>query len=162
MNVNPFVQHTGPVTNVTGTFALDFFMLLFKDKNFDRIAVETNCYAQQSIAVKADPLWYETMVDKICAFFALSILFGITQLPEIHAYWSKNPFLGVPEVQKVFSRGRFMKISQYLHLNDKSKELPCGDVNHDKLFKVYPLLNAVVVSIKNKYLPTKCVSSTRQ
>lgn len=69
VNVNPFVQHTGPVTDVTGTSALDFFMLLFKDKNFDRIAVETNCYAQQSIAVKADPLWYETMVDKICAFY---------------------------------------------------------------------------------------------
>ena len=55
VNVNPFVQRTGPVTYVTGTSVLDFFKLLFKDENFDRIAVETNRYAQQSIAVKADP-----------------------------------------------------------------------------------------------------------
>lgn len=51
-----------------------------------------------------------------------------------------------------------MKISQYLHLNDKSKELPHGDANHDKLFKVCPLLDAVVVSIKSEYLPSKCIS----
>ena len=158
MNVDPFVQRTGPVTDVTGMSALDFFKLLFKDENFDRIAVETNRYAQQSIAVKTDPLWYETTADEIRTFFALNILFGIKQLPEIHAYWSKNPFLGVTEVQKVFSRNRFMKISQYLHLNDKSKELPRGDANHDKLFKVRPLLDAVVVSIKSEYLPSKCVS----
>lgn len=108
--------------------------------------------------VLADPLWYETTADEIRTFFTLNILFGIKQLPEIPAYWSKNPFLGVPEVQKVFSRNRFMKISQYLHLNDKSKELPRGDANHDKLFKVRPLLDAVVVSIKSEYLPSKCIS----
>ena len=158
VNVDPFVQHTGPVTDVTGTSALDFFKLLFKDENFNQIAVETNCYAQQSIAVKVDPLWYETTADEICTFFALNILSGIKQLPEIHAYWSKNPFLGIPEVQKVLSRNRFMKFSQYLHLNDKSKELPHGDTNHDKLVKVRPLLDAVVVSIKSEYLLSKCIS----
>ena len=48
-----------------------------------------------------------------------------------------------------------MKVSQYLHLNDKSKELPRGDANHDKLFKVRPLLDSVVASIKSEYRPTK-------
>ena len=110
VNVDPFVQHTGPVTNVTGTSAIDFFKLLFKDENFDQTAVETNRYAQQSIAVKADPLWYETTADEIRTFFTLNILSGMKQLPEIHAYWSKNLFLGVSEVQKVFSRNRFIFI----------------------------------------------------
>lgn len=158
VNVDAFIRRSGPVTDVTGTSALDFFKLLFKDENFDRIAVETNRYAQQSIAEKADPLWYATTADEIRAFFTVNILFGIKQLPEIHAYWSRNPFLGVPEVQKIFSRNRFMKISQYLHLNDKSRELPRGDANHDKLFKVRPLLDSVVFSIKSEYWPTKCVS----
>ena len=49
-----------------------------------------------------------------------------------------------------------MKISQYLHLNVKSKELPRGDVNHDKLFKVRPFLDSVVAKIKSEYWPTKC------
>lgn len=156
VNVNAFVRRSGPVTDVTGTSALYFFKLPFKEENFDQIAVETNRYAQQSIAEKADPLWYETTANEIRTFFAVNILFGIKQLPEIHAYWSTNPFLEVPEVQKIFSGNRFMEISQYLHLNDKSKELPRGDANHDKLFKVRPLLDSVVAQIKSEYWPTKC------
>jgi len=115
VNVNAFDRRSGPVTHVTGKSALGFFKLLFKDEHFNRITVETNRYAQQSIAEKADPLWYETTANEIRAFFAVNILFGNKQLSEIHAYWSRNPFLGILEVQKIFSRNRFMKISQYLH-----------------------------------------------
>ncbi|PFX20609.1 Peptide methionine sulfoxide reductase MsrB [Stylophora pistillata] len=100
VEVNPFVQNTGPVTNVTGTSTLDFFKLMFKEENFDRIAEETNRYARQAMAIKADPEWRETNAVEIRAFFAVNIMFGIKQLPEIHSYWSKNPLLGVPEIQK--------------------------------------------------------------
>lgn len=155
VEVNPFVQNTGPVTNVTGTSALDFFKLMFKQENFDRIAEETNRYARQAMAIKADPEWRETNAVEIRAFFAVNIMFGIKQLPEIHSYWSKNPLLGVPEIQKVFSRNRFKKISQYLHLNDKNRDLPRGNANHDKLFKVRPLLDSVVSSIRSEYRPKK-------
>lgn len=158
VEVNPFVQNTGPVTNVTGTSSLDFFKLMFKEENFDRIAEETNRYARQAMAIKADPEWRETNAVEIRAFFAVNIMFGIKQLPEIHSYWSKNPLLGVPEIQKVFSRNRFKKISQYLHLNDKNRDLPRGNANHDKLFKVRPLLDSVVSSIRSEYRPKKNVS----
>ena len=153
--VNPFVENTGPVT---GTSALDFFKLMFKEDNFNRIAEETNRYARQMMAVKADPAWRETNADEIRAFFAVNIMFGIKQLPEVHSYWSKNPLLGAREIQKVFSRNRFKKVSQYLHVNDKNRELPRGDANHDKLYKVRPLLDSVVSSIRSEYRPTKNVS----
>ena len=52
VEVNPFVENTGPVTDVPGTSsALDFFKLLFKDEDFNRIAQETNRYARQSLTV---------------------------------------------------------------------------------------------------------------
>ncbi|XP_068712041.1 piggyBac transposable element-derived protein 4-like [Montipora foliosa] len=85
-------------------------------------------------------------------------MFGINQLPEVHSYWSKNPLLCVLEIQKVFSRNRFKKVSQYLHVNDKNRELARGDANHDKLYKVRPLLDSVVSSIPSEYRPTKNVS----
>ena len=50
--------------------------------------------------------------EEVKAFFALNILFGIKQLPEVYSYWSKNQLLGVPEVQKIFPRNHFVKISQ--------------------------------------------------
>lgn len=102
MQVNAFAENTGPVTNATRFSALHFFKLMFKDKNFDRNAKETNRYARQSIATKADLKWYETKAIDICAFFGLNILFGIKQLTEVHSYWSKNLLLGVQEIQKIF------------------------------------------------------------
>ena len=131
---------------------------MFKEENFHRIAEETNRYARQSMETKPDRTWRETDAEEICAYFALNILFGIKQLPEVYSYWSKNPLLGVPEVQKIFPRNRYAKISQYLHVNDKRKELPRGHANHDKLFKVGPLLDSVVDAIKSEYRPTKNVA----
>ena len=130
---------------------------MFKDSNFDRIAEETNRYARQAMETKPDPAWHETDAEEVKAFFALNILFEIKQLPEVYSYWSKNQLLGVPEVQKIFPRNRFAKISQYLHLNDKRRELPCGHANHDKLFKVRPFLDSIVEAVKSEYRPSKNV-----
>ncbi|RMX52181.1 hypothetical protein pdam_00024723, partial [Pocillopora damicornis] len=68
------------------------------DSNFDRIAEETNCYARQAMVTKPDIAWCEIDTEKVKAFFALNILFGIKQLPEVHLYWSKNQLLRVPEI----------------------------------------------------------------
>ena len=156
--VNPFVANTGLVRDVRGYLTINFFNLMFKDSNFDKIAEETNRYARQVMETKPDPAWRETDAEEVKAFFALNILFGIKQLPEVYSYWSRNQLLGVPEVQKIFPRNRFAKISQYLHLNDKRRELPRGHANHDKLFKVRPLLDSVVEAIKSEYRPSKNVS----
>ena len=53
--VNPFVANTGPVRDVRGYSSLNFFNLMFKDSNFDRIAEETNRYARQAMETKPDP-----------------------------------------------------------------------------------------------------------
>ena len=148
--VNPFVANTGRVRDVRGYSTLNFFNLMFKDSNFDRIAEETNRYARQAMETKPDPAWRETDAKEVEAFFTLNILFGI--------YWSKNQLLGVPEVQKIFPRNRFAKISQYLHLNNKRRELPRGHANHDKLFKVQPILDSIVEAVKSEYRPSKNVS----
>ena len=155
---NLFVANTGPVRDIQGYSTPTFFNLMFKDSNFDRIAEETNRYARQAMETKPDPAWRETDAEEVKAFFTLDILFGIKQLPEVYSYWSKNQLLGVPEVQKILPRNRFAKISQYLHLNDKRRELPRGHANHDKLFKVRPILDSIVEAMKSEYRPSKNVS----
>ena len=44
-------------------------------------------------------------------------------------------------MQKIFPRYRYAKISQYLHLNDKRKELPRVHADHNKLLKVCALFS---------------------
>ena len=49
---------------------------------------------------------------------------------------------------KIFPMSQYAKISQYLHLNDKRKELPRGHADHNKLFSVRPLLDLVVGTLE--------------
>ena len=127
--VNPFVANTSLVRDVQGYLTIKFFNLMFKDSNFDRIAEETNCYAWQAMVTKPDLAWCEIDTEK-----------------------------PLPRSAKDFSKEPFAKISQYLHLNNKRRELPRGYANHNKLFKVQPLLDSVVEAIKSEYRLLKNIS----
>lgn len=54
-------------------------------------------------------------------------------------------------------KNRFEEISQFLLLNDSSRE-PARDVNFDRLYKFRPTLNAVLRNVQRCYLPTKNLS----
>jgi len=159
VHVDRFRADSGPVSGVAedGT-AIDFFNLIFTEDLFEHIVEETNRYARQCIAVKPDPKWCETTTEEMKAFVGLHVLFGIKHLPSTRLYWSKDPFLGVPEVQKVMPRNRFDKLLQYLHVNDSTKALPREHLQHDKLFKIRPILDRVLEACQSEYRPTKNVS----
>ena len=116
---------------------------------------ETNQNAEQCIQTKPDPSWYETTCEEMHAFVVLHVLFGCKVLPETRFYWSKDPLLGVPTVQKIVPRNHFEKIRQYLHLNNRDNMLLRKDPNHDKLFKVRPLLDVVTATFRQEYLKLK-------
>lgn len=158
VHVDDFVECTGPTSRVPEDgSALDFFLLLWPEELFIKIVQETNRNAEQCIQTKPDPSWYETC-EEMRAFVALNVLFGIKALPEIRPYWLEDPFLGVPTVQKIMPRNRFEKIRQYLHLNNHENMLLREDPDYDKLFKVRPLLEALSVTFRSEYRPSKFVS----
>jgi hypothetical protein len=131
---------------------------MFPEELFEYVVEETNIFARQSITAKPDPSWYETTVDEMRAFIALNIYFGIKVLPETRMYWSSDPLIGVPEVQKVMSRNRFEKVRQYLHLNNRENMLPRVHENYDKLFKVRPFMEAIAKTFNDEYNPSQNVS----
>lgn len=102
----------------------------------EQIFTETNRYAQECIATKPDHEWYDTTLDEMKAFLSLHVLFRIKQLPATRFYWSEDPLISDPLVQKVTLRNRFDKLSQYFHVNNNANQVPCEDDGHDKLFKV--------------------------
>ena len=107
------------------------------------------------IATKPDREWTETTHDEMKAFIDLHVLFGIKQLPATRLYWSKDPLVGIPAVQKIMSRNRFDKLSQYMHLNNNANHVPREDPAHDKLFKVRPVLDCVVQCCQMELRPGK-------
>ena len=156
VNVAPFTARAGPTSGVAedGT-AVDFFYLMFPEELIEHIVSETNRYARECIATKPDPEWKDTSLEEIKAFLGLHVLFGIKQLPSYKLYWSKDPLIGVPAVQKVMSRNRFEKLSQYFHVNNNANQVPREDPAYDKLFKVRPVINRVVQCCQMELMPER-------
>ena len=143
-------QFTGPLsTNFPPMFdtsiatPLDYFQLFFSDDVFSQICENTNkfkmfCVEQKKITSPdyTEQFWYDTTVPEIRAYFGLAILLGLLQQPRYRNYWSKDPFLGNPGVQRVFSLKRYSKLSEYLHVSDRESEANRGHQNYDKLGKI--------------------------
>ena len=55
-------------------------------------------------------------------------------------------------------KNRFEEISQFLHLNDTSREPARGEANFDRLYKCRPALTAVLRNVQRCYSPTKNIS----
>ncbi|WP_227645574.1 transposase, partial [Klebsiella pneumoniae] len=69
----------------------------------------------------------------------LTFNMGLTKKIELHSYWSTHP---MPIYSSVMSRTRYETIMRFLHFNDNSQCPPRDNPNHDKLFKLRPLINS--------------------
>ncbi|XP_070550002.1 piggyBac transposable element-derived protein 4-like [Ptychodera flava] len=157
---NFVVAESGPNHRLgVGAQPLDYFFLLIPPSFLQLVVDETNRYATQSQRINgADPYWYETKVDEMRAFIAVNILMGIHTLPDVNDYWSTDDRLQVPGIAKVLPKNRYKKLSQYFHINNNELDLPAGDPNRDRMFKVRPLLDLVHFSFAASYVPFRELS----
>ena len=99
--------------------------------------------------------WKDMTNRELKAYFGLCIIMGINNLPRIAMYWSTDPFIGNTGIQSVMMKNHFEKLSQYLHFKNSETELPHGDANYDRLFKIRPILSIILDNIQNVYEPSK-------
>ncbi|KAK3701244.1 hypothetical protein QZH41_003196 [Actinostola sp. cb2023] len=92
------------------------------------------------------------------AYIGMWIVMGINVLPEIAMYWSNDSFIGNDGIKAVMTKNRFEELSQYLHFNDSTQEPPRGDANHDRLYKIRPILSNVLRNIQASYYPGENIS----
>lgn len=137
---------------------LDYFQLYFTDALFSEIVTNTNNYAQFQIANSVsknaqfvDVHWprdgsKNIDMQELKAYFGLLVFFGLNHVPKYKHYWSSSPFLGSPGVKSVFPCKRFEKITQFIHVSDRTAECAKGTVGYDPLFKIRPVLEACAES----------------
>ena len=61
--------------------------------------------------------------------------------------------LAIVEWKKTMTYRRFQKLTQYLHVSNRSKELAQNSVDYDKLYKIHPVLNMVQDNFAESYKP---------
>lgn len=163
--IHPFTARSGiQVQLPNNAGAGDYLSLFLTDEFYDLLVVQTNLYAAQ---FKRDnpnlppnsraTAWIETTRNEMKKFLALALLMGIVRKPEVSDYWSTNPLLKGSIFNNVMPRNRFQSILQFLHFAGNSN-YDATDPNHDRLYKVRPVIEYLVSKFKSNYIPEQHIS----
>ena len=74
------------------------------------------------------------------------------------SYWSNSWPYQNNNFRDIMSSHRFELLLKFLHLNDSKKQPARGQPGYDKLYKVRPLLDAVVKNFQANYTPSENLS----
>ena len=154
--VEPFERDTGPTIQISAD-PTDLFLKFFTPQLIQHITAETNRYAASCLASSNPsngpvPEW-STSEEEIRAYLGLSILMGITKLPDLYDYWSTSDVLHNFAIASRISRKRFLEIQRYLHFTNNADIIPRGEEGYDRLPKVRPVLDSVRASFLANYKP---------
>ena len=159
VNVDEFREVAGPTTPLPHDISvLSLFKLFFTTALMGTIVEQTNTYAR--LVLGENPRWTDVTDTEIWAFLGFCILMGINRLPALHHYWSADPLFHYQPIAECISRGRFLSIWRFLHfVNNQPTTSPQGTPpDPDRLWKIRPVISAVVAACRTLYRPNREVS----
>lgn len=121
---------------------MEYVKVFITDDTLNEISNQSNLYAHQKDGVILNC----TKAD-IEQFFGILLHTGIVKMSSRRMYWSNE--CRYPPVADVMSRNRFEQLMKYFHIVDNANQIPNTSPEHDKLFKVRPLLNSLAESMRS-------------
>jgi hypothetical protein len=130
---------------------ISIMQLFLTDEILNKLVIETNRYAKQYLDSHPNlPTfsrflkWYDTTLPEMRAFIAILLLTGISKRSSYDLYWSSDPLIDMKGFRDIMSRDRFMNIMSFFHVVNNDDALPRDHPNHDKAFKIRPMIDAFV------------------
>ena len=103
--------------------------------------------------------WEDTSPDEMEEFASHLIVMGILKKNSLEQYWSRDSILNMPFFGHYMSRNHFQNILWNLHVSDPDETSPKkGEVNHDPLFLVRPMVEMMQRNFHTKNRPGKELS----
>lgn len=109
-----------------------FWSYLVSDEIIAHLVEQTNLYALQQNRE------LDVTLAEMKRFIGINHFMTVYKHPSSRSYWSKYGFSPINTSMPVT---RYENIRSYLHVNDNSQMLDKSDPNHDKLFKIRPLIS---------------------
>ncbi|KAL8576039.1 hypothetical protein ACOMHN_052057 [Nucella lapillus] len=128
---------------------IDYFIKVMPEELFQQMAVETNRYADQRNARS----FTRTTSEEMRAFLAIHLYMGVIKLPSYRLYWSTREDLHQRSITKVMSKNRYEELVVNFHLNDSTQNPPRGHPDHNKLYKVMPIISHAKRTFPTLYKP---------
>lgn len=122
----------------------DMFQFFLNNDILDTIVTETNRYAAQKISeghtqksrIKA---WKSTDRNEIRTFFSVLLVMGMTKVPSINLYWSKDKMFHNEFIATLIPRDRFLLLLKFIHFSNNEEAMP-----GDKLHKIDKILSKLL------------------
>ncbi|KAL8591134.1 hypothetical protein ACOMHN_063758 [Nucella lapillus] len=94
-----------------------------------------------------------TTSEEMRAFLAIHLYMGVIKLPSYRLYWSTREDLHQRSITKVMSKNRYEELVVNFHLNDSTQNPPRGHPDHNKLYKVMPIISHAKRTFPTLYKP---------
>ncbi|XP_033953453.1 piggyBac transposable element-derived protein 4-like [Pseudochaenichthys georgianus] len=137
----------------------DLFKLFFSAQTVQTICINTNKQAAKQMGNGKKYKWIDLTVDDFYKYMGLLLYMALLKLDTVLDYWRQDHFLSVPLPAQVMTRDRYRTISWNLHLSDPGEDVQNdskkGTSDHDRLFRLKPLMNSIKTACMSYYHPHK-------
>ncbi|XP_059384611.1 piggyBac transposable element-derived protein 4-like [Carassius carassius] len=138
---------------------MSLFKKFFSDTAVTTLCQNTNAQAARACAKGHKYKWTDVSISELYCYFGLLFYMAMVKLSSITDYWRQNNLFSVPFPATIMSRDRYRTISWNLHMSnpdaDQDNDKKRGTAEHDRLFRVRPLMDTIRLACKAIYQPRK-------
>ncbi|XP_030647596.1 piggyBac transposable element-derived protein 4-like [Chanos chanos] len=138
---------------------LDLFKLFFSEEAVETLCRNTNKQAARSVAGGAKYRWMDVGVVEFYRYIGLIFYMAMVKRDRIADYWRTNSVFSLLFPSRVMSRDRYRTISWNVHMSDPDEDrindAKRGTSEHDRLFRVKPLMCTIQSACKAFYHPRR-------
>uniref|UniRef100_A0A672IWT9 PiggyBac transposable element-derived protein domain-containing protein n=1 Tax=Salarias fasciatus TaxID=181472 RepID=A0A672IWT9_SALFA len=154
----------GPQLDMMSNYTpLDLFSLFIDRTAFSHLCSNINKQAAKNIAKGKKYPWTMLEETEFHHFLGLVFYFCLVKLKHIIDYWRRDTFFSIPFPPTVMTRDRYRTISWNIHMSDPDTDVENdrkrGTEEHDKLFRLRPLLDTLTAACKSHYHPKQNLST---
>ncbi|XP_058623214.1 piggyBac transposable element-derived protein 4-like [Onychostoma macrolepis] len=138
---------------------MSLFKMLFSENAVSTLCRNTNSQAARARAKGHKYKWTDVSISELYCYIGLLFYMAMVKLRSIRDYWRQDSLFSVPFPATIMSRDRYRTISWNLHMShpdaDQDNDRKRGTAEHDRLFRVRPLMDTIQHACKAIYHPRK-------
>uniref|UniRef100_A0A8C6SX46 PiggyBac transposable element-derived protein domain-containing protein n=1 Tax=Neogobius melanostomus TaxID=47308 RepID=A0A8C6SX46_9GOBI len=156
-------REPGPQVDLSPDYSpMDLFSLFIDKSSVSVLCSNTNKQAAKNIAKGKKYTWTPLQESELFKYMGLLFYFCTVRLPSIESYWRKDTVFSQYLPPRVMSRDRFRMISWNIHMSNPEEDVVNdqrkGTPQHDKLFRLKPLLVSLTTACKAHYHPKQNIA----
>ncbi|XP_053098198.1 piggyBac transposable element-derived protein 4-like [Pangasianodon hypophthalmus] len=136
---------------------MSLFKMFFSATAVSTLCRNTNAQAARARAKGHKYKWTDVSISELYCYIGLLFYMAMVKLRSVRDYWRQDSLFSIPFPATIMSRDRYRTISWNLHMShpdaEKDNDRKRGTAEHDRLFRVRPLMDTIRHACKAIYHP---------